>query len=51
VLLCIALVRVLDVFAFSGHVWASDALLGGLFSIGGLFLLSRRPRASGGART
>lgn len=41
VLIAIAAVRGLDI-AFGGRVWASDTVVGGIFSLGGLFLLSRR---------
>ncbi len=49
-LLSIAVVRLLDVYAFGGRVWASDALVGGLLTIGGLVLWTRR-RSRSGART
>lgn len=51
VLLCVAIVRVLDVFVFAGRVWASDTLLGGIFCLLGMFLLSRRERSRRGADT
>jgi len=38
VLLAVALVRLLDVYAFGGRVWASDALFGAVCAAGGLFL-------------
>lgn len=41
-LLSVATVRLLDVFAFGGRVWASDAVLGGIFTLGGMFAISRR---------
>ena len=41
VLLTIALVRALDIVLPSG-VWAADLLLGGIFTIVGLFLWTRR---------
>lgn len=42
VLVAIAIVRLLDVYAFSDRVWASDALLG-VVSVGvGVFLWSMR---------
>lgn len=45
VLGAIGLVRLLDVYAFGGRVWASDALIGALFSAAGLALWwKRRPR-------
>jgi hypothetical protein len=42
VLVTIGLVRLLDVYAFGGRVWISDAVLGGLFTLAGLFAWSRR---------
>jgi hypothetical protein len=45
VVLAIGLVRLLDVYAFGGRVWASDTLIGGLLVAGGAFAWSkRRPR-------
>lgn len=44
VLVSVALVRVLDVYVFGGRVWASDALVGGIFALAGLFLIARRQR-------
>ncbi len=41
VLLAVAVVRLLTVYAFSGRVWASDALVGALFVAGGTFVWSR----------
>ena len=41
VLFSVALVRLLDVFAFGGRVWASDTLVGGIFSLAGAFLIAR----------
>ncbi|HXQ18502.1 MAG TPA: hypothetical protein VN781_02630 [Acidimicrobiales bacterium] len=38
----IAFVRLLDVYAFGGRVWASDALVGAVLSAAGLFAWSRR---------
>jgi hypothetical protein len=38
VLVAIAVVRLLDVYAFGGRVWASDALFGAVCATGGLFL-------------
>src|SRR5580700_4732296 len=38
VLLAVALVRLLDVYAFGGRVWASDALFGAVCTTAGLFL-------------
>jgi hypothetical protein len=48
ILLSVALVRLLDVYAFGGRVWASDALVGGLFSVAGVVAWTRR-RAGGDA--
>jgi hypothetical protein len=45
ILLSVAAVRLLDVYAFRGRVWASDALVGGLLTIGGLFAWTRRKSA------
>jgi len=42
VLLSIGLLRLLDVYAFSGRVWISYAVLGGVFTLAGLFTWSRR---------
>jgi hypothetical protein len=44
VLLCVAVVRLLDVYAFGGRVWASDALLGAILVIAGAFAWSKRVR-------
>jgi hypothetical protein len=50
VLFSVAVVRLLDVYAFSGRVWASDATVGGLFTAGGLVLWTmRRARRGAGA--
>ena len=48
ILLSVALVRLLDVYAFGGRVWASDALVGGLFCVAGVVAWTRR-RAGGDA--
>jgi hypothetical protein len=49
VLGAVALVRLLDVYAFGGRVWASDALVGGLLAVMGAVAWSfRRPRRAGG---
>jgi hypothetical protein len=42
ILLSIAAVRLLDVYAFRGRVWASDVLVGGILTVGGLVLWTRR---------
>jgi len=42
VLVCIAVVRLLDVYAFGGRVWASDALLGAILVVAGAFAWSKR---------
>jgi hypothetical protein len=44
ILLPVALVRLLDVYAFGGRVWASDALFGIIFCAAGFFLWSLRAR-------
>lgn len=42
----IGLVRLLDVYAFGGRVWASDAVLGAALCLaGGLAWAKRRPKA------
>lgn len=41
VFLTIGLVRVLDVYTGEGRVWIAYALLGGIFTLAGLFLLRR----------
>lgn len=50
VLLSVALVRILDVYAFRGRVWASDATVGGLLTALGLLAWTKR-RARGDAGT
>jgi hypothetical protein len=42
VLAAIAVIRLLDVYAFGGRVWASDALLGTLLVLAGAFAWSKR---------
>jgi hypothetical protein len=42
ILFSIAVIRLLDVYAFRGRVWASDALVGGLLTAGGLVLWALR---------
>ena len=43
-LLAVGLVRLLDVYAFGGRVWASDALFGAIFCGGGFFVWSLRTK-------
>jgi len=43
-LLSVGFVRLLDVYAFGGRVWASDALFGAIFCGGGFFLWSLRTK-------
>jgi hypothetical protein len=50
ILLSIAAVRLLDVYAFRGRAWASDVVIGGLLAVAGAVLWTRR-RARGGAET
>lgn len=46
-LVAVAVVRVLDVYAFGHRVWASEALVGGIFTVVGLLAWSlRRSRRS-----
>ncbi|HUD70278.1 MAG TPA: hypothetical protein VMQ40_08565 [Acidimicrobiales bacterium] len=49
---CVALLRLLDVYAFAAHQWASWALLGAIFTVGGLVVWRWRktPAKSEGAR-
>ncbi|HVA04318.1 MAG TPA: hypothetical protein VMU64_11320 [Acidimicrobiales bacterium] len=42
VVMAIALVRLLDVYAFGGRVWASDALLGAILVLGGGYAWTKR---------
>ncbi|HLX89590.1 MAG TPA: hypothetical protein VKR22_14190 [Acidimicrobiales bacterium] len=52
VLLAIAVVRLLDNYAFGHRVWASDALVGGVITVIGLAAWSlRRPRGADRSRT
>jgi hypothetical protein len=44
VLLAVAFVRLLDVYAFGGRVWASDALIGVVACGGGFFVWTLRTR-------
>jgi hypothetical protein len=46
VVLSVAILRLLDVLLFHRHVWASYTVLGGIFSLLGLLLLSRRNKAT-----
>ena len=47
ILAVIAVIRLLDVYAFGGRVWASDALLGALLVAGGAFVWTKRgPRGA-----
>jgi hypothetical protein len=48
-LFSIAFVRVFDVYVFAGRVWASDLMVGGIFTLGGMFFLARRQRPGAGA--
>lgn len=42
ILLSVGLLRLLDVYAFPGRVWASYLLLGVVFSLAGLLVWTRR---------
>lgn len=42
ILAVIAVIRLLDVYAFGGRVWASDALLGALLVAAGVFAWTKR---------
>ena len=42
VVVAVALLRLLDVYAFPNHVWASYAVLGALFTLVGLFAWAKR---------
>ena len=42
VLASVAIMRITDVYLFSGHRWASWALLGSLLTAGGLYLWTKR---------
>jgi hypothetical protein len=42
ILAAIAVIRLLDVYAFGGRVWASDALLGTLLVLAGAFAWTKR---------
>src|SRR2546421_9834710 len=44
----VGVLRLLDIYAFPGRVWASYTLLGGIFTLSGLFLWTlRRSRSKG----
>ncbi|MHB1583247.1 MAG: hypothetical protein ACYCU7_06715 [Acidimicrobiales bacterium] len=49
VVVSIALIRLLDVYAFGHRVWASYALVGFVFTVAGLGAWSLRTRRSGAA--
>jgi hypothetical protein len=42
----IALIRILDVYAFRHRVWAADAVIGALLVLGGSFAWSKRKPAT-----
>jgi hypothetical protein len=46
ILFSIAVVRLLDVYAFRGRVWASDAVVGGLLTAGGVLAWTKRRSGS-----
>ncbi|MGH9081946.1 MAG: hypothetical protein ACRDY3_12310 [Acidimicrobiales bacterium] len=52
VVVSVAVVRLLDIYAFGNRVWISDAVVGGLLTLAGLAAWSRRTtrtrRAAGG---
>ncbi len=48
VVVAIAVVRLLDVYAFGGRVWASDALLGALLVLGGGYAWTKRAARGAG---
>ena len=44
----VGVLRLLDIYVFPGRVWASYTLLGGIFTLSGLFLWTlRRSRSKG----
>jgi hypothetical protein len=45
VLLSIALIRLLTVYAFDGRVWLSDLVVGAVFVVAGLVAWSKRTRS------
>ena len=50
ILVAIALVRVLEVYLPIGDVWLPDLIIGGLFTLLGLFLWSKRKPADASKR-
>lgn len=50
ILLAVGFVRLLDVYAFGGRVWASDALIGTVACGGGFFLWTMRSRRHASGR-
>lgn len=50
ILLSVGIIRVLNVYLFTGQEWASYAIVGGIFLGAGLFLSSlRRPKRTNGS--
>ena len=47
----VSVLRILNVYAFANHVWASYAILGGLFSIVGFWIWSKRTNGSASNKT
>jgi hypothetical protein len=48
VLSSVGVLRLLDIYLFPRRVWASYTMLGGIFTLAGLFLWTlRRPRSKG----
>ncbi len=45
VLVAVAVIRLLDVYLFGHQVWASDTVVGGVFTIVGILLWSKRHAA------
>jgi hypothetical protein len=45
-LLSIAVIRLLDVYAFGHRVWAADALIGAVLVVGGAFAWAKRKPAT-----
>lgn len=50
VLVAVALLRILDTYAFGHRVWASDLLIGAFFSLLGMLAWSRRRAGDAGER-